>query len=459
MLQITNGNSLTEKALGKQKIKNAVYRPFLYSQKYTVDDGMLLYNFLTGDLVFLDKKETLLYNNVNSDEASELRMQLIENWFLVTEDNDDVKLSEQVFSFMRIVSDMIKNPPITSYTIFTTTDCNARCFYCFELSARRVPMSAKTAEDVADYIIKKCAGNKVTIRWFGGEPLYNSQAIDIICEKLSEANVEFASSMVSNGYLFGDENVKKAKEKWNVGRVQITLDGTEEVYNRIKAFIYKDGTSAFKRVIGNIEKLLKNDIYVTVRMNIDNHNIDDMYALVDYLAEKFIGFDKFRCYAHLLFEDSTKLIKSRTDAERHLLQERFTALEKYIEAKGFYIERSTLGMVRYKQCMADNNASTTILPDGNLGKCEHYTEDHFWGSIYSDEVNDEVLAEFKELLDEHEECKTCKLKPMCFQLKGCPDLSQRCDEYDRKTKLRYTGERVLTEYKYYLAKKENYNET
>lgn len=26
MLQITNGNSLTEKALGKQKIKNAVYR-------------------------------------------------------------------------------------------------------------------------------------------------------------------------------------------------------------------------------------------------------------------------------------------------------------------------------------------------------------------------------------------------------------------------------------------------
>ena len=45
---------------------------------------------------------------------------------------------------------------ITGYTIFPTTDCNARCFYCFELDRSRIPMSVETARKVVRYIKDHC---------------------------------------------------------------------------------------------------------------------------------------------------------------------------------------------------------------------------------------------------------------------------------------------------------------
>ena len=95
-----------------------------------------------------------------------------------------------------------KSNEITGYTIFPTTDCNARCFYCFELGRSRIKMSIETAQKVVQYIKAHCGGKKVNISWFGGEPLFHQEAIDTICDGLRAEGVEFASTMVSNGYLF-----------------------------------------------------------------------------------------------------------------------------------------------------------------------------------------------------------------------------------------------------------------
>ena len=77
-------------------------------------------------------------------------------------------------------------------------------------------MNEKTANDVADYIINASKGNSdIKLRWFGGEPLYNAKIIDIICRKLKNCNVSYTSEIISNGYLFDDENVFKAASLWN----------------------------------------------------------------------------------------------------------------------------------------------------------------------------------------------------------------------------------------------------
>ena len=451
MIQIYEANKLVEGALGKQKINDAAYRPLTYTRSYEVDRGLLIYNFLTGSLILLNHDEISAFEDSDRTNALKAKKLLIENWFLVPRDNDDVKLSNQVHFLMRVFTDAVKKPPITSYTIFTTTDCNARCFYCFELAhSSRIPMSPQTASDAADYIIKACQGKDITIRWFGGEPLYNSEAMDIISEKLRKAKITYRCTMVSNGYLFDDNNVEKAKKLWNIGRVQITLDGTEDVYNRIKAYIYKDGTSAFKRVMDNIERLLKTGIYVAVRMNADEHNIDDLYQLVDMLVEKFGSYKHFMVYTHLLFENSTAKQRNRSDTDRHLLMERFFAFEDYIDSKNIGMERGVYNMLRFKQCMMDSNNATTILPDGHLGKCEHFTEDHFWGSIYNNDVDEDLIAKFKEIKVRDGQCNQCPIKPACLQLKMCPDLPNHCDEYDRTMQNRNIRKFVMTEYKRYF---------
>lgn len=47
-------------------------------------------------------------------------------------------------------------------------------------------MSKETAMKVASYISRNRKNEIVSIRWFGGEPLYNQMAIDTICSSLNE---------------------------------------------------------------------------------------------------------------------------------------------------------------------------------------------------------------------------------------------------------------------------------
>lgn len=61
----------------------------------------------------------------------------------VPQEMDDQKYADHVRFIRRT---MQKKPEhITNYVIFTTTDCNARCFYCYELGRSRIPMSVETA--------------------------------------------------------------------------------------------------------------------------------------------------------------------------------------------------------------------------------------------------------------------------------------------------------------------------
>lgn len=116
-------------------------------------------------------------------------------------------------------------------------------------------------------------GEKVGIQWFGGEPLFNKAVIDIICNDLTAKGVEYHSTMISNGYLFDDATVKQAVELWKLKRIQITLDGP----------------SSYQVVLANIERLLDAGVSVGIRLNMDNHNAENLMLLADELHERFAG--------------------------------------------------------------------------------------------------------------------------------------------------------------------------
>ena len=90
---------------------------------------------------------------------------LHERWFTISEDQNEKDLTELV----RWVRASLRREPkhITQYTILTTTDCNARCFYCYERGCARVTMDSETADKVADYIQNRCGGNPVKIECRG----------------------------------------------------------------------------------------------------------------------------------------------------------------------------------------------------------------------------------------------------------------------------------------------------
>lgn len=410
----------------QKKVAGQTYRPMYYVVEQPVDEGLLLYHTMTKALLLLTPEEAEIYKT-NPTALP----QLIEQWFMVPQSHDDRLLSRQIRDVAKMLEK--KTGAITSYTIMTTTDCNARCFYCYEMGRLRTPMSEETAIRTADYIINHCKGEKVSIQWFGGEPLYNRSVISLICRRLKEAGIVYHSTMISNGYLFNDSIITEAKEEWLLEKVQITLDGTEQTYNRCKAYIYKD-VNAYRRVIGNIHKLQDAGIHVSIRLNIDMHNAENLSELADELQKEFTNPKGISVYLHALFEEVKGSKAIHDEEKRKFVFDQINDIESRLKDYGFTRPRSLNRKVKTNRCMADNDHSALIVPDGHIGKCEHYSDDHYVGHIGNEEWDSQMIDNFRDTRDEIEACATCFDYPNCIWLKLCEN-STNCYQEERDHKL------------------------
>lgn len=434
MKQITEPNKAVMQLIGAQAVDGTqTYRPISFCVLTEADGEKLAYNTLTGELLQLDAAEAALLGRT-AIPAAEADAALVEKLFLVPVSHDDIQLSDEL---RLLVSDFQKKDSLRSYTIFTTLDCNARCFYCYEMGRPRRPMRAEVAKDTVDFILRTRGDNNVALHWFGGEPLYNQEVIDIICRGLRDAGVPYGGDMVSNGYLFDDATIEKAKTLWKIFNVQITLDGTEEVYNKTKAFVYRDGRSAFRVVTDNIERLLARGIGVVVRMNMGDHNKEDLYRLVDWLCERYRGQKHLSIYPHLLFDTAKEQGDPNLAEKRERREKALCSFEEYCASHGLRPYQAMGNGVRVSACMMDAPEAVTVLPDGHLGKCEHHSEDHFVGDIYTGVVNTALVDAFKERANNRERCDGCPVYPVCIKLANCPNKKFNiCSRLIEETTLR-----------------------
>ncbi len=401
------------KAWGEGKISETEYRLIKYNLRKDVDEGTLLCNTVTGELILLDEDEKALLEKLPLPYDAKLD-ELIKRRFLVPADYDE---HSAVLKLRKILQLLNRKKEITGYIILPTTCCNARCFYCYEANYKHISMSEQTADDVVEFIKDHHGDKKVGLSWFGGEPTLGEARIDQICKGLQSENIEYSSSMISNGYLFDEEMAKKAKELWKLTNIQITLDGTEEIYNKVKAYVgIKD--SAYKRVIRNIGLILDQDIRVSVRMNLDRYNFEDLKMLINELSDKFGGNKNFLAYAWPLFDDCGFNPIKHKELDRIWLSKKQDELRELIKEKCIYKPHNySLPRLLLYHCMADGNNSVIISPDGGLAKCEHYTE-NYYGYIQTGITDNVEFSKWNETI-EYAECENCALFPCCVELKNC----------------------------------------
>ncbi len=196
MLIIYSGNSCIKSQTNVQITQTNEYRLSNFVIKEALKDGFLLYHTATCSLVYLEGDE----------DMEQSFLQLVCMWYFVKIDFNEFLWIDN----LRKERSNALSKDVKRYTIFTTTDCNARCFYCYEKRLSRLFMTEKTAMDVAAYIIRNAKGSVQSIRWFGGEPLMNCKVIDLISEQLQRKDVQFYSKMITNGTLFDVGRIKKA---------------------------------------------------------------------------------------------------------------------------------------------------------------------------------------------------------------------------------------------------------
>lgn len=439
MEHILKANPDVMKILGDGTATGSKYRLIKYLEVVEISSGVLMFNTLTRELVFLTKEE---FENVFSLEYMK------QHWYVIP---DEFNEEEQLELIRWVYETRRTNKYITEYTILSTTECNARCHYCYEKQYKKHSMTKETADQVVKYILTNSGEEKIRLCWFGGEPLVNVEIIDYICSKLRENNTVFFSNMISNGYLMDKVMIKKAKNDWNLKKIQITLDGTEDTYNAIKSYIY-DGGSPFIIVMDNIRALLDADVSVQIRLNMNPNNAEDLLALVYELGKKFGNDDKICVYSHFILDSLKPQNEWYTDDEWEKLYQYQEMIERvirneFVGSKSNHLSRR----IKVNHCMADSGTSRVIAPDGRICLCEHCEETEYVGSVFSSVTDNEKIAEWNKQAKPLPQCKDCSLYPECYEIEKCPS-HMSCNEFLRRARVEKTRYLISEEYQEYLKK-------
>lgn len=427
---------------GKQRIREQdVYRLMRYVLRVDHDGKVLLHNVVTRQFVLLTDEEAEWLLKLPAKPVEPIK-ELIENHFLVPEGFNEYRSVNQL---RKIYQTRSTGEAINHFVILPTTFCNAHCFYCYESDYPRVHMTKETASKVVEFIAKSRKNESVSINWFGGEPLVGMARIDQISQELTDRGIPFESSMISNGYLFDESVIEKAVKLWKLNHVQITLDGTEDIYNQTKAYVsVKD--NPFLRVLRNIDLLSNNHVYVAIRLNMDYYNKDDIRELIEQLGERYSGNDYIRVYVNVLFNNQGY------EPVHHSEEERIDLLNIVDDYTGRLIElklggnRRSVPSLVFSQCMADNPHTVEIQPNGSFCRCEHESVLDSYGNLDEGILDPQKPVAWKESFERTDYCHDCVMYPSCYLLLHCMNADEPCVENLRVRAQRQYVEKLRSVY-------------
>lgn len=170
----------------------------------------------------------------------------------------------------------------SSLTFVMTYNCNFRCPYCFEAMNDSLNNEYINEEQI-DAAVKLAGEELVHIGLFGGEPLLprNRKSIEYLINKAPDKKY----SVVTNGYYL-DQYIDLFSHI-DISYAMVTLDGGKNTHDKRR--IPANGEPTFDRILENIEKCLKRNIPIRIRMNIDQENVNESIELRNALVKSFKG--------------------------------------------------------------------------------------------------------------------------------------------------------------------------
>ena len=426
MEEIFSPNRIVAHILGKQPLSD---EPFWHWSVYIfpVEDGHAVYFYSTltkqcVSLPFADGKalwEQKRFSRADILQCPDL-VYLAENRMLVPEDKDETKLYEGLVRILRLRT---THRQFSSYTIMTTSACNARCFYCVEEGWHAQTMSEDTVEQTIAFILRtRDPSRRTHLSWFGGEPLLASHVIERISAALTQQQIDFDASMVSNGILIQDDLLQKMLGPWRVRRIQITLDGDEKEYHARKQYL-APYPSAYQTILGIIRKLSETPIQTILRCNVDHNNVDTLGTLIDDLAAAVPN--KKHVYPYF-----TPLFAERSSQGHAELFRRCMEAKELARQRGFsYAPHSPLHKMRYSLCRAENPfGCTMIAPDGLLYNCDFFQPGTASGNVREGITRPDYLQSFALPEPAAARCRDCTFLPHCTTFSRCPYKLAQCKE-------------------------------
>jgi len=397
----------------------------------------------------LDRIERVDPGALPEDDRQALR-ELAEHGFIVEDRTREREAVERYFREVR------EDRGVLRVTVLTTLQCNFACDYCYQgdhgdWNTHADRMSLETAGRVGDWIegqLDTVRPRKLSLMFFGGEPLLNLPVVYALSERMHGAararGLDMSISIVTNGLLLTREVVSRLLP-WGLAGIKVTLDGDRETHDRLRPL--RGGQGTFDRIIRNVRQVA--DLCpVSIGGNFDESSVDSYPALLEFLRSQEFARNIAKVVFKPIIRDkaATKVaaalpkgfipltpVSASGQPEKplsgtcmtvagtatssgcdgcNLLDEKMSWLREETKRAGF----PTIDGVHMGPCEIHRGHSHTIGPDGSLYACPGFTGDKGQSVGHIDGRPDPARARAAsafERLAAWKECRDCAFIPVC----------------------------------------------
>ena len=344
-------------------------------------------------------------------------------------ENEDLRMISRI-------NTMVQSRNGVGLILLPTYNCNFRCVYCYErhrLERGKEWLERVMSRELVDAVFAQIKNYKErgfsvkSCTLFGGEPLLaqNKELIRYICDKCRELGMSVGA--ITNGYDL--DKFIDILEEYKFDTLQITVDGTEEVHNRMRPLA--GGGKSYAKIMQNIKLALDHDLRISMRVNVNKTNISGIRTLINLLkASGLTEYKNFSYYFKSAFEyfhvteenyvndgDVVReLIRTGSDyAEAVNLDSTYGGSAKHFAQ---WLDKNSWPYMRTTYCGAENGMNV-IGPDGLIYSCWNVIarDDKAVGIV--DEEEGKFLYDFSmskwrtRTVDRMTPCNTCPILMLC----------------------------------------------
>lgn len=304
-----------------------------------------------------------------------------------------------------------------SITILTTYACNLGCTYCFQ-EAFHSPfsMGRKTSRKVIRWVSEKIriiSPLEVDLVFYGGEPLLNPEAIQIISREMFEITkpmgIQLNISIITNGVLL-DRQLVDFLLPLGLKEIKVTLDGDREAHNAKRP--HRNGEGTFDTILRNLSKI-NGKVPISVGGNFDDSNKESIPRLLDLLVERGFNGNLKRVGFKPIFSSLDNGRRPQNPLNTCTFSdidiEDLLWLRRETETRGLPCE----GGIALGPCGAAREHAYTIDPLGKIYKCPGSAgmDEFVIGDINGDELNFRNTQFMT--FDPCKICRGCPYLPIC----------------------------------------------
>ena len=383
-------------------MKASKYNIFLpYEERFAIFNGLTKRFFLVSKQNFDSFQKILHFPDEDERYFAPFIKRMRDEGFIIDDDINELDIVRQQYEHIR-------HTDIYKLMILPTYSCNVACWYCTQ-HHRKIQLKDYDVSLIKRHIVQHLTLYQLKglcLSWFGGEPLlcfHHIEEISKFAQKFCEEHgMTFENTITTNGILLTREKILKMRDL-NFRFFQITIDGTQEVHDKVKVL---KNQSAFVTTLNNIclTTELIPDVEICLRYNYTSKNLN-VKEVVDELKKRLP--ETVRNHISLSF------MKVWQEDEQQINYEPLTELVRHESKSWFAVSIGGSGV-----CYVENDHYNCIFPNGKVDKCNNIDPDTCRGYIDKDGMikwNSPILfPHITPFTDSESRCLECQYLPLCF---------------------------------------------